>query len=103
MTTPTPIKLHPLREEADSYALERRATMRCLQEALLIGREDLAVFGDCQIAELLDDDGLLVPLTRVQQHMQHWSTERPDLVTTVRGRYAWLVRLAGFDLPDHAS
>ena len=100
----TPIKLRPLRDEADSYAPERCATMRCLQEALLVGREDVAVFGDCQIAELLDDDGVLVPLARVRRHMQRWSAERPDLATPVRGRHAWIVRLAGLgDYPDSAS
>lgn len=104
MTSPNILKLRPLHEEIDPFSLERRATMQCLQEALLIGREDFAVFSDCQVVELLDDDGWLISRGRVRQHMQYWSTARPDLVTPVRGRHAWIVRLAGFDnYPDSAS
>ncbi len=86
----------------DPVSLERGAALRACQERLLMRSEDVAILRDFEISELLDDcEGLVVPRTRVRQHMARLIIDRPDLVARVEGRWAWVVRLAGF--PDVAS
>ncbi|WLT30665.1 hypothetical protein [Geothrix sp. PMB-07] len=62
---------------------------------------DVAVLTAFDLSELLDDEGVNVSPTRVRSHMASLVAERPDLVSRVTGRWAWVVKLAGY--PDLAS
>lgn len=102
-TTPT-LDFRPSAEGFTRDAAERRVLMTALQEEILFGREDLLVLGACDIAELMDDYAVPLSPTRVRRQMGYWVVRRPDLVTEVEGRSAWIIRLAGLgDLPGEVG